>query len=63
MNAAIVIYIHKKKGSENKERVLQSKYHKTSEMDQQNKQYMYKLERSVHITDKSKQSVLQAFMK
>ena len=40
-NATIVIYIHKKKGSEKKEKVLYSKYHKTSEMGKQNKQYMY----------------------
>ena len=51
-NATIEIYIHKKKGSEKKEKVLYSKYHKTSEMGKQNKQYMYQLQRSVHITDK-----------
>ena len=32
-------------------------------MGEQNIQYMYKLQRSIHITDKSKQSALQAFMK
>ena len=32
-------------------------------MGKQNKQYMYKLQSSVHITDKSKQSALQASMK
>ena len=56
-------FIKRKDQRRKKKFSSQSKYHKTSEMDQQNKQYMYKLERSVHITDISKQSVLQAFMK
>ena len=57
-NATIVIYIHKKKGPERKKKILYSKYDKTSEMGKQNKHYMYQLQRSVHIRDKSKQSVL-----
>ena len=58
-NATIVIYIHKKKGAERKKKFsTNSKYDKTSEMGKQNKHYMYQLQRSVHIRDKSKQSVL-----
>ena len=57
-----VIHIYKKHDQRRKKKFSRVNIARP-EMGKQNKQYMYKLQRSVHITDKSKQSALQASMK
>ena len=57
-----VIHINKKRDQRRKKKFSRVNITRPK-MGKQNKQYMYKLQRSVHITYKSKQSALQASMK
>ena len=57
-----VIHIYKKRDQRIKKKFSRVNITRP-DMGKQNKQYMYKIQRSVHITDRSKQSALQASMK